>query len=303
MGAGISYDPGIAYRGDQYAFAGLSSLGQDVGKAIHESLDERRKQEQLQGYNDAIVNHAAQTGLITPEELNKYNAASLTQKTSMAAGYAANIHDDLQRQLTGQKIQAVKQELDQNSQIFPIKLQGAKTEATTAEAVAGKAGAPILDDKSGVQIGIWDAHGRPSYFRGMGDAAPDTPTQVDTVTDPSTGKKVGVVRKTGQPLRTQTDDIPDLQLDPSGQFYWDSHGRTWRPRALPKTVDPMKAAMAQAISGGAPPSPASPMPATTSAATAPAATGPVQVTSKAQFDALPSGAMFIAPDGSVRRKP
>jgi len=31
--------------------------------------------------------------------------------------------------------------------------------------------------------------------------------------------------------------------------------------------------------------------------------GPVKITSDAEFDALPSGTMFLAPDGSVRRKP
>jgi hypothetical protein len=166
MGTGISYDPGIAYRGDQYAFAGLSSLGQDVGKAIHESMQERRKQEQLQGYNDAIVNHAAQTGLITPEELNKYNAASLTQKTSMAAGYAANIHDDLQRQLTGAQTRNIASEATARLGMLPSTIANVQSETAArnlitpaqaanigSETISRNTMLPVQVSQAGAQIG------------------------------------------------------------------------------------------------------------------------------------------------------
>lgn len=296
MGSGISYDPGIAYHGDAYMFNALSGAGRDIHEAMAESMAERRKQEQLAGYNDAIVNHAAQTGLITPDELNKYNSASLSQKTSIAAGYAANIHDDLQRQLTGQKIAAAKQALDQGNQLFPVQLQGAKTEADTAEAGAKLAGSGVFTADGKTQVGVYDAKGTPHYFRGMGPDAADEPTKIDVVTDPSTNQKVGVVRKTGAPLRTQSDDIPNLQLDPTGQFYWDGHNHTWRQRTMPKAPDPVQAAIAAQIGGA----PAGSAPAVAAPA---AATGAVKITSKAQFDALASGTLFQAPDGSVRRKP
>jgi hypothetical protein len=77
-----------------------------ISGLVEDWQKKQQEEQRLMGYNDAIIQHAHAAGRISQEELNKYQSAkTVTQKTGIAAGYAANLHDDLQQQKLEQQKQ------------------------------------------------------------------------------------------------------------------------------------------------------------------------------------------------------
>lgn len=209
----MAYAPGIAYHGDQYLYQAISGLGDDFSKA----LEERRKIEQTDAYNDMIMQAARQRGEVSEDDLNKYLQASHSQKTGIAAAHAANIAEDWKRKL----------------QLTQIAENQAQTAAANAHAEAYRQQAQnrgmgftpqvttLNDPATGKQFSV--------YSRG--------PNQVDLTPGSQDG---------GHPMAGQTVYHPETD-EAIGMY--DNNGN---PKYFPRqgTVDPVKAEMAKMISGG-----------------------------------------------------
>lgn len=235
-----------------------------ISGAVQDWQRKQEKQQELMGYNDSVVQHAYQNGLISPEELQKYQAASLTQKTGIAAGYAANMNADLQRQQAQQQqqMQVVRtllqsQEVAQRAPLVAAQARSAAADADAAE----HAGATYYDPNSGKPAGVYDANGRIQLFGGA-DASGIRP-EITVLKDPQTGKSISVLRRGPN----QWDPITGTNNSPqAGTAAYDDQGNQvgiWNAKGTitkltqPKAVDPQKAAMASLLTGTAPaPSPA-----------------------------------------------
>ncbi len=94
----INYNPGIQYRGDQYLYQGISGAGEALGAGVkdylrrqQEAKQEMELQERQDTQNKIIMDHAAQSGLVTPEELSAYYKLPLKKRVDTAKGYGATI--------------------------------------------------------------------------------------------------------------------------------------------------------------------------------------------------------------------
>lgn len=86
----MPYNPGIEYRGDQYAFQGISNFGRNIGAGIEEWKKKHDEMAQALGESDTIVSRALQTGTMTPDKYTEYLGSSAKQKEGIAAGIAKN---------------------------------------------------------------------------------------------------------------------------------------------------------------------------------------------------------------------
>lgn len=254
------YNPGITYHGDNYIYSGLNSFGANVGQALQESMkkqDELRKQT---AYNDAIIAHAAQNKLIGPDELDKYQRASLTQKTGIAAGYAANIAADLARQnaqasnlLSAAQAANLGSETSARNQITPAQIALHTAQQKAAEAEAERYHADSLKTAAETDR-LWKSP----------EGVMFKPT-VYTLNDPN-GKPFSVYsRGPNQVDLTPGSQGANLPAAGSGAYsedgtqigIWNAKGTITKFNA-PKSVDPLKEAIASQITGVAPPAAAAP---------------------------------------------
>jgi hypothetical protein len=93
----MPYAPNVSYHGDQYAFQGITSAGNSLAGGITDAVKKLKEQETTDSYNDAIMQHALQNGLVGVDDYTKFKSGSKQQRTGMAAAVAANIHQDLQQ--------------------------------------------------------------------------------------------------------------------------------------------------------------------------------------------------------------
>ncbi len=102
----MAYNPGIQYRGDQYAFQGITGAASALAAGIDESRKKREQMEKEQALNDPIMKHAYENGQVSDEDYNAYVAAPHNKKQSMANGLMANIASDFaQRKFEAEQAQ------------------------------------------------------------------------------------------------------------------------------------------------------------------------------------------------------
>ncbi len=94
----MAYNPGIQYRGDQYAFQGITGAASALAAGIDESRKKREQMEKEQALNDPIMKHAAEKGLVSDEDYTAYMGATHSKKQSIANGLMANMASDFARQ-------------------------------------------------------------------------------------------------------------------------------------------------------------------------------------------------------------
>jgi len=205
--------------------------GQAMVAPAVDAIKKWKELETTTSYNDEIMRHAFENKMIGIDELTKYQAASSTKKTGMAAAMAANMHADLRRR-----------EQEANRAMQERKMAQSWEIAKMAHAPDPNAGRTILHPETNKPIGIYGAGGNPQFFPREATEAADGPIQVDPFVDPTTQKPVpgmGIVRKTGQigyfgALLGAGGGVP-IETDPTTgmKFYRDAKGN-------PKPLDPTK---------------------------------------------------------------
>lgn len=206
-----------------------------AGASIANSLaDWKKKQDQQDtemAYNDEVVQHAIQTGRITPDEYTKYQAGSLTQKRGIAAGIAANIADDYRRgqQSFSKGMQQANLGISQGH--LALAQQAAAQQQAAQNWQPPQAAIDAMNATGGalVQVG-------PGRY--VTRDYPDNPNDPNSsgvsvlpLIDPVTKQPVvgrGIVSKTGAVVDT-TSGSPTVQLDPTKKFYLDDKTRSWKP--------------------------------------------------------------------------
>src|SRR5437016_2790445 len=96
----MSYAPGVPYKGADYLYDAIGSLGEDFAKAV----EKKKQDEQIAALNDSIINVAQKNGDIGQAEIDKYNQMSQTQKNAYAHTLGADIHDRWQKTLQQSEI-------------------------------------------------------------------------------------------------------------------------------------------------------------------------------------------------------
>lgn len=213
---------------------GSVAAGQGVVSPFAEALRKWEDQQKTSEYNDTIIQHAFKTGLIGLDDVTKYQGASATAKTGIAAGIAANIHNDMQRAQQEQQTQLAR----------------AHAAAYESEAMA-RNWAPGPEDRNlAYSLGGDYMRGPRGYqFTPYPEsAAGQGPIQVDPFVDPVSQKPVpgmGIVRKTGQigyfgSLLGAGGGVP-IETDPATgmKFYRDAKGN-------PKPLKPADVMTSQA---------------------------------------------------------
>jgi hypothetical protein len=306
----MPWNPGVQYRGDQYAYQGITNAGNILSDSLVKTLQKLDEQRKTQAFGDSVIEHLSQTKdqsgqpYVPAEQLLKYHQGSSSQKQGIVQGALANATFDAQRQAAQQK-QALEQ----------------------------------------AQIGYYGAHG--DYMRAQAAAAgaPGADTLNLTPEEMDAANRAGKIPLRSSQKSFQYADMPEApdppDLDAQGNPIYTNDGTMYRSGGKFKPVtapmmqakmawDAMKKANPNAAAGAAKQSGFSPFDSSTwfggSAAPSPAPTlpsGPTGPTpgapdlmpqqptqgqpnvakSKADWDALPSGSLYTAPDGSVRRKP
>ncbi len=108
------------YQGGNYYFQALSGLGQDFQKAIerHKELEKQKEfADDTIGYmarNPKMAEYLMNEKDSVPQDaLNRYHAASVSQKTSMATAALANMNMDMKRQEMEQKQEDMKAQAEE----------------------------------------------------------------------------------------------------------------------------------------------------------------------------------------------
>jgi hypothetical protein len=321
----MPYDPGISYQGGNYLFQGLSGLGRNIGSGIEDAQKKHDELARQLGESDTIVNYARAHNQMSPEDYTKYIGASATQKSGIAEGLAKNLALDA----ADRHQQAALQNAIDVARIHAA-AAGAGMAFSTPEQVAFT--------QSYLPPGYTAAPGRgaPQIIKPEGDEGISVEDiahkQVEgSGTDPVTNPAIYVTynKKTNQPLKNQFLQNPSRAVDPimAGWLAGLNMGGGGMPGGAPTFnvgggAPGATAAPAPGLTpapGTSPPAPslapapanpfATPTPAfglppiagATPAPPAPTGTVPT-ITTQADYDQLPSGSIYIAPDGSTKRK-
>jgi hypothetical protein len=291
----MGYEPGVVNRSGEIFANAISGTIDDLEK-LRREREQMAKEDQ---YNDMVVSHAYQNGQVSEDELNKYNAMSHSKKTGFAAGIAANIVSDWKQQSQQTEIaqrqaqtQLAQAQLNQTGPFAPdpdqVAIQraqaahlAAQTQLAQAQAQNLQSGGdePVvtdplkINDKDIPGIGVNRKTGQYVYFGESGIER-----------DPKTGA-LGTRDTKGNFKPMSAQQITGMAMDPNN------------PVQQSPTSTPTPGILQRMFGGGGS---ASPAPSATPSQTPTAA---VRINSKADYDALPSGSLYIAPDGSTRRKP
>jgi hypothetical protein len=212
----------MPYNPEAQFNAGLGLVGvQNVAQEIAEARKRYDENQKLGAYNDSLVRHAYQTGQISLDELNDYQQAAGNKKTGIAAGLAASMLDNHNREKERQ------QQAYQNAQIEHLNAEAAYNNAHAAALQTPETPfAPSIVPLKGP-----NGEDYPVLMTSPHSAAPlrgpegaDGPIANDPVLDP-TGKPIpGVLnnRKTGQYFYYNTGGAPvPVERDPqTGSFFY-----------------------------------------------------------------------------------
>lgn len=121
------------YQGGNYYFQALSGLGQDFQKAIerHKELEKQKEfADDTIGYMARNPKMAAylmnEKDSVPQDALNRYHAASVSQKTSMATAALANMNMDMKRQEMEQKQEDMKAQAEERKATAQYRLMMAR---------------------------------------------------------------------------------------------------------------------------------------------------------------------------------
>ena len=303
----MPYNPGISYVGDRYIAQAFSNLGSSITDTFKKIED----QQKVDAYNDLLVQHAYEKGQLTPEEVAQYNDMSPTRKTGFAAGLAANTVADWKRQQMALDAEKLKQ-VQAETLFKPSPEAFAAAEATGNKLIEVAPHKYVLSP----------------YGEAGGGPSAGAPTVVPFV-DPTTQRVVPGLAIATMPgtKQMQVVTIPQeqVQLDPTGNYRYDTQKRGYVPLtmqeklALKIPTGPEAEARPNLWQrtmptwlGGVTPTPA-PTPATTPIpqqtgnynvpARSAGSAAPVRVNSPEEAAKLPSGTLFIDPNGVVRTVP
>lgn len=290
----MPYEPGVQFIGGQLLGQGIMHAADSFAEAM-----KRREELQKQGaFNDAIVGHALQSGRITQDDWNKYQEMSWTKKQGYANGLAANIADDWARQ----KFAADQQD---RAQQLALSQRRVDLEAAQQNFVPSAQDQSSAAAAGGQLLPIGQGRYAFAEYPDNSKADPNAPANL-TAEEKAAADKAGKIPLRTSPHSFTYADMPEAEStsDPS----------KWRQVTIPQsglTVivdDKGKIIPNSKLQGILHPSAQQQMvdkilnPGGGGGAASTAA-APVTVTSKADYDNLPSGAVFIAPDGTTRRKP
>jgi hypothetical protein len=284
----------------------MLSAAQSIAGNIQQARKKKEETEQKLGESDILLDYAKKHNLVTPEEETKYFGASADQKVGMADAWsktiALNQAQELQASRLAQEL-AISQASQANQMAIagigtqgmgePVYVPGApqtrenllgfRTRGGGVDALPQGVGAVPLRNAKGAPItaedlevyDIPDAQGKSSgnkvtRIKGTNQIVPNSMIQ-------------GVVRPDPQALMMQE------YLD--RQQRQQNTGKTWADLAASWFAGN------KAQAAATPPPTAGPSPGPAQAGTIPT------VSNQADYDNLPSGSVYIAPDGSKRTKP
>lgn len=192
----MPYNPGISYTGAQSIAQGIGSLGATVSDDINKGVARYQEIQKQKAYGDTVMEHLAQTPgpngqpYVPVDALNKYHSAGLSAQQGMVTAAQANFANDIQQQTAARQA-----------------------------------------DLERAQANYYQAHGNYMNAHAAAEGGGGGPIKVDPVVDPATGKTtpgVGLVRKTGAVVSTAADQ-GQVQMDPTGKFFFDNKSRSWKP--------------------------------------------------------------------------
>lgn len=195
----FNYSPGVDYHGDKYLFDAIGGLGEDFANV----MNERKKIEQTDSYNDQVMQAARVRGDVSEEDYNKYLSASHSAKTGIAAGHAAAIAQDWQQKNQSSELALrglQQQQLQKGLELFGQPIYGNEPAPVQVPSPNTPGGTDYYRPPP-KQIGIYGQGGVPHALPQDESATGNEPLKVDPFMDPATGKPVagmGLVRKTGQ---------------------------------------------------------------------------------------------------------
>jgi O-acetyl-ADP-ribose deacetylase (regulator of RNase III) len=253
-------------------YRGLLGLGQGIQSAAQDWAKKYQETQQQLGESDILFDYARQHNLVSPEEAQKYTEGSAAQKNSLASGWAKTISLN-----QAQELQKAQLENARQIAAMHIAAQNAATPVISSADVA-RAQSQLPEGYTAVQT-------TPRSMQIVQNIPKPVYTEVP-VTDPATGKQIGVR------IGNQISYYP-------------------RPSMLEQVLAGAFGGGLPGVGGGTPtfpqpgtvpapaPAPAPPPP----TQPPPTPNGLPQVTSQDQYNALPSGSVYIAPDGTKRTKP
>ncbi|MFZ3377039.1 MAG: hypothetical protein WA183_15940 [Chthoniobacterales bacterium] len=252
----MAYDPHEQFRGDQFFYSAITGAGQDIAKAAAKAADERERIAKTGAYNDTVMQIAHQNGRVSDDEWNKYQASSLSQKSGIATGHAADMAAEIDRQL--KQSQMAKDQAETAAAQQHAALLKAQTEGT------GPFADPTLYLTDEDRANAYTTHKLPLRT---------SKQSFQWVNDPNyhENNKGTPIDKFGRPVdpnNPKSKAVGLQQPDGTIKFY------------------PQSTTVQELLDN-----------------TPTATPTPVKVTTQADLDSLPSGTVFIAPDGSRRRKP
>jgi hypothetical protein len=272
----VPYNPQQQFRGDEYLFEGLTDAGKNAAKALKD-FTEAKQQQQVGDITldlgSKTINPSTGEPYISVDEMNKYTRGSHNQKQNFVTAKMG---------LLAQQILDQKAADEHNV----AQAHAAYYNAATVKPGDLEAHQAIEDEYRNRELQQrWDIV---NLKNSDGEEKPviTDPLKINDKEIPG----IGVNRKTGAYVYFGESG---LERDPNTGALG---ARDKRGNFKPLTAQEVQGMIAAKVLhiGELSPTP-TPAPATTPT--------PVKVTTQADFDALPSGTDFIAPDGSRRRKP
>ncbi len=284
----------------------MLSAAQNIAGNIQEARKKKQETEQKLGTSDILLDYAKKHNLVTPEEENKYYAASADQKVGMADAWsrtiALNQAQELQNQRLAQELQISQASQATQRDIASMGLQGVGQPLYYP-------GAPQTRENL---LGFKGRYGSVDYLPQGAGAIPThtaggaklTADNLEVYQIPGSSKDnpISVVR-----TKDTHETVPNNLLqgfksgvDPINAMIAANLAQANQPKTTGRTWADIAAGLFTRNAAAATPAPA-PAP---GPAAAPATAGGIpQIQSQADYDALPSGSVYIAPDGSKRTKP
>jgi hypothetical protein len=273
----VPYDPRIQYHGDQYLYQGITSASEDIAKNATKALADYEKAKQQQRVGDMTmelgsktINPATGEPYISTDELNKYTRGNHAQKQDFVTAKMGLFA----QQLLDQKA------ADEHN---VAQAHAAYYNAATVKPGDLEAHQAIEDEyRNRALQQQWDIVNLKNNGGEDNNPVITDPLKINDKEIPG----IGVNRKTGQYVYFGESA---MERDPKTGALG---VRDTRGNFKPITAEQTNAMVAQkALHIGELSSTPTPTPT------------PVKVTTQADFDALPSGTIFVAPDGSRRQKP
>lgn len=278
----MPYDPRIQYHGDQYLYQGITSASEDIAKNATKALADYEKAKQQQRVGDMTmelgsktINPATGEPYISTDELNKYTRGSHAQRQDFVTAKMGLFA----QQLLDQKA-ADEHNVAQAHAAYYNAATGKPGDLEAHQAIEDEYRNRALQQQ-------WDIANLKNNSVGDNNPVITDPLKINDKEIPG----IGVNRKTGAYVYFGESG---MERDPNTGALGI---RDTRGNFKPITAEQTNAMVAQkALHIGelstAAPTASTPTPTPT----------PVKVATQADFDALPSGTVFVAPDGSRRRK-